>query len=299
VIELLFVDPSDVLMANELGELVRTKRDLFLSAKAKHTFTGYAISQLKRINTHRRWLINPPKLKPNRSDFGLPESSIITSEQRGAAESLVNSQIREWLGQDSDLGQTELSIFHERLTDFISRILSSKELILELKDEKELIRTARIAAMEKIGMAKNYIAILQTEKEYRDQLQEWNQYQQWKENRNPARAELEAKYGYDTKHGMQLVRLLVAGKEILMKGTFTVKSAETEMLLKVKRGEWSYDEIIKYLKSIDKELQDIYDNKKYVVPHKPDMNALNELCMNSIRSQLDFDRRTAYLRVQK
>src|ERR1039458_5020213 len=35
-----------------------------------------------------------------------------------------------------------------------------------------------------------------------------DQYNGWKAQRNPKRAELEAKFGYDTKHAMHLVRLM-------------------------------------------------------------------------------------------
>ena len=42
-------------------------RDSFLSKRAKHTFSGYALSQLKRINTHYRWLKNPPPAAPTPS----------------------------------------------------------------------------------------------------------------------------------------------------------------------------------------------------------------------------------------
>ncbi len=57
------------------------------------------------------------------------------------------------------------------------------------------------------------------EQGYRAALRHWNQYQEWLRNRNPARAELEASYGYDTKHAMHLLRLLRMGEEILHDGT--------------------------------------------------------------------------------
>lgn len=289
IIELLYVDEADILSMDTDGKLVRDNRDKFLSARAKHTFTGYAVSQLKRINTHRRWLLHPPTEKPTRSEYGLPETGLISAEQRGAAESLVDSHIRNWLLQDTDLDKQLLSELHEKLTDLISNILSSKELIIKLSNENELLQAVRLAAMRKIGMTENYISVLQTEKKYRDRLKDWNQHQTWKQERNEARAELEAKYGYDVKHGMQLVRLLLAGRELLLTGRLTVRRPDAQMLLGIRNGEWPYDKIITFLSDVDKELTDVYDNKKYVVPHKPDMKALSELCAKLSLEQIKAD----------
>lgn len=278
VIELLFVEPSDVLYTSHLGTMVREHRDLFLSARAKHTFTGYAVSQLKRINTHRKWLLNPPKAKPERAEYGLPETSVIPPEQRGAAEALVEAKVRNWLLQDAELSDSLIAEIHEKLTDLLANVMASKDLIARVSDENDLRELARISAMRNLGMTENYIAVLQSEKKYRDRLKEWNQYNEWVEKRNPARAELEAKYGYDTKHGMQLVRLLLNGKELLTTGKLTVKRDDVSILRDIRNGGWSYEKIISYLDAVDKELQDIYNNKRYAVPHKPDMNGLSKLC---------------------
>ena len=45
-------------------------RTSFLSQKVRYTFSGYAVSQLKRIQRHRRWLIDPPDHKPTQIEFG-------------------------------------------------------------------------------------------------------------------------------------------------------------------------------------------------------------------------------------
>lgn len=87
ILEILFVDDEDVLFCSPRGQLLRDNRDMFISKKARHTFAGYAQSQLKRIKGHRAWLLNPPKGKPDRADFDLPEKGIGPSEM-GALRSL-------------------------------------------------------------------------------------------------------------------------------------------------------------------------------------------------------------------
>lgn len=53
-IEVLFVEPSDIIEINELGSLILLNRDMFLSQFAAKTFVGYAASQLKRIRADTR-----------------------------------------------------------------------------------------------------------------------------------------------------------------------------------------------------------------------------------------------------
>lgn len=82
------------------------------------------------------------------------------------------------------------------------------------------------------------------ERGYRSAFRYWNQYQEWLRNRNPARAELEARYGYDTKHAMHLLRLLRMGEEILRNGSVLVLRPDAEWLLSVRHGALSYEQVM-------------------------------------------------------
>lgn len=89
IIEQLFVDQSDVLDITKEGEEILAIRNSFLSKKIKFTFGGYANSQLKRCEAHRRWLRDESKMqKPTRAQFNLPEQNTLSAEIRGAAEKL-------------------------------------------------------------------------------------------------------------------------------------------------------------------------------------------------------------------
>jgi len=56
--------------------LVYMNRYFFLSKKCKFTFMGYATAQLRRIDSHRKWLLNPPTKQPTREDFGFTKSPV-------------------------------------------------------------------------------------------------------------------------------------------------------------------------------------------------------------------------------
>ena len=70
IIELLFTGSRHVLFVNDLGQRLLDHRHLFLTKRAHDTFSGYAISQLRRIERHHRWLMNPPDHQPLAEEFG-------------------------------------------------------------------------------------------------------------------------------------------------------------------------------------------------------------------------------------
>jgi len=223
VIEVLFVDDSDVLECTEAGRLILDNRDLFLSKKAKHTFSGYALSQLKRIRTHRSYLLSPPDHKPTREEFGLSTRHKITADMMGAMDKLVAE----------DAGEID----------------------------------------------PNVIELVQKEKQYKSAMAAWNSHEKWTRERNAARADTEAKYGYDTKHGMHLVRLLRMCREILTGQGVKVRRPDAQELLAIRRGEWSYDELISWAEKEDQEMQTLYETS--TLPTAPDIERLNQLCIRA------------------
>lgn len=78
IVELLFVPEEYTTFDSEVWQKVKANRHLFLSKKIKHTFTGYAMSQLKALQRHREWFLNPPKTMPTRQEFGLSESPSVS-----------------------------------------------------------------------------------------------------------------------------------------------------------------------------------------------------------------------------
>lgn len=91
ILEMLWTAEGDHVVHHPAGQRLLEARARFLSRRVADTFGGYALSQLGRIERHRRWLLEPPKKAPARSDFGLPERTVLPKDQLGAAESLLAS----------------------------------------------------------------------------------------------------------------------------------------------------------------------------------------------------------------
>jgi len=229
VIELIFIDdPKLILKETSWIKEIKENRDLFLSMKAKHTFSGYAFAQLKRIQTHRKWLLEPPTHCPTRDEFGLDPKDPMSSSQMGALNKMI--------AMGSQLDGT---------------------------------------AME----------VVRKENAYRNAKMHWDQYQTWQKERNPARAELEKKYGYDTKHASHLVRLMRMGLEILKTGKVIVQRPDAAELLEIRRGLYSYDDLMSFAEEKEAEMTALYEQpEKCAVPYTPDRKKLNELLISTIES---------------
>jgi hypothetical protein len=106
VLEILFVPESKIIFKTGIWDLVLENKHLFLSKKARFTFSGYAVSQLKAIKTHRKWFLNPPKEKPTRKMFGLTDSPKISGEGLQSISNidfgLLNESFRDELRRELD-----------------------------------------------------------------------------------------------------------------------------------------------------------------------------------------------------
>lgn len=70
MLDILWADDRHVLYVDEYGRaLLEVRRD-FLSKRVAKTYAGYADDQMKRMETHYRWLHDPPDHQPAPHEFG-------------------------------------------------------------------------------------------------------------------------------------------------------------------------------------------------------------------------------------
>lgn len=265
IIEVLWTDESDHLFVDPLMERIFDHREAFLSKKAKHSFSGYAISQLKRMRSHRGWVLNPPKKEPERSDFNLPEKITVSREQMSAVESLIQSKLSEW---EIDWGSLEPS---DRFSAQDAWVKTLSEMSLGADAQWE-------SAARHVGLSEDFVERLKGEKAFRSARRNWKQYHEWLRNRNPSRASMEEKVGYCTKNAMHLVRLMKMAREVLETGQVIVKRPDAEELLAIRRGEWTYDQLIEWAEDREAELEGLYLTS--TLPKKPNRVLLDSLCQS-------------------
>ncbi len=270
-LEIIFTDPSDVQFINKIGESLLEIRDSFVSKKCKHTLKGYAFQQLKRIKTHRQWIVRGDIKKPERSDFDLPDThKLIPEHQQLEIEAQIKKVIEEWTPDTTGMEPSAQIKFKE---DF-ENILTQLKLNHEDFDKY---------AARSLGLNDNLTEAFQKERAYKSALRDYKNWEVWKLERNKARFELEEKFHYDTKHGSHLVRLYLMCIEVLQTHKINVKRPDAEFLLSIRNGAWSYDQLIEWAENQNKIIDDLY--KISTLKNEPERLKINEWLINV---QLNF-----------
>lgn len=272
IIEVLWGAAEHIRYVSPIGLRLLLLGREFLSKKAKHTFSGYAVTQLKRIRTHRRWLLSDIKPPPTRAEMGLPERTVIPADQLAAAHAAIEKKLGEWQLEDmSGIDQAAK----------VQILNGLAEMLAEMKITSDV---SYRAAGRSIGYDENFLRLLDLERAYKARQTEWSQYQNWKVTRNPVRAELEAKHGYDCKHAMHLVRLMRMCREILTDGVVVVKRPDRDELLAIRNGAWSYDRLEEWAERQDAELTELAKSSK--LPNAPDRGYLDRVCSEIVEASL-------------
>lgn len=247
-LEILFADERDWVFDTPAWRQLHEKRHIFLTRRVQQTFLGYAMAQLKKIKTHRSWLLNPPIKKPAREDFGLPASGgLLSFDDQNRIEQSIADKIKSYGIDSIDMPKPARIAVQERLDAFYRDVLSASD-----DDIEERMRTV---AMRALNLPANVVAVLDAEKRYRAAMKHWDSYQAWKHQRNPARAELERRYGYDTKHAMHLIRLMRMGIEILERGELLVRRHDAAELIAIREGALSFDQLLAVAGRLEEEIR--------------------------------------------
>jgi len=146
---------------------------------------------------------------------------------------------------------------------------------------KQFTQVDKDAIQTIVPISDQFIDILQKENAYAQAERHYNQYENWKKNRNPVRAKLEEKFGLDVKHAMHLIRLITECEELLLTGNITFPRPDAKFLLEIKNGLYTYDELSDYLESFDEKFNDLYE--KSTLPHSPDKPKIDELCRRIVK----------------
>lgn len=237
IVETLFVDAQDVVYTTPAYDLLRSHANGLLSSKIAFTYSGYALSQLKRIKGHNKWINQPqPEKAPQQVDF-------ISLVHNFGGSKTFKLNLREYeygfrlvpfSGDTYGLYNVDgYQPFHSTtgvlITDYTGDSHTLGTPLFIVKFNREVYNAAK-------DLHSNY----------------WT----WKKNRNEKRSELEEKYGYDTKHAMHLVRLLRTGAEALETGTIVVRRPDAEELLAIRNGSWPYEKVIEYAEHMDKHVRE-------------------------------------------
>ncbi len=272
ILEILWAEDKNILSLTEEGKYLMSFRETFLTKKIKDSYVGYATSQLGRIKGHNKWINNPqPEQEPQQIEF----FSVVWNYSNDKA---FNKQVPKDDYFAINLGDNHFGLFKNTDKEFSNWI--------DKKGKTNPIDKTKVSIINQKQM-KPEIIVKFNEAAYKASHQNWKSYGTWKNNRNEKRAELEIKYGYDTKHAMHLIRLLKTGCEVLEHGKVFVHREDKDFLLSIRNGEYSYEEILKMSQDLTEKVNQLV--VKSNLPEQANYDLAKEVMLNIYKSKWNLD----------
>jgi uncharacterized protein len=272
IIEFLFTEESDWVLSTKYWRKLVDIREAFLSKVLKHRFSGYAIQQLKRIESSYKYIKNPPTHEPTREEFGLHHYKF-PEEQLNAVDKILELVVEDWLIDQTELSEHLKIKLYPEMINMTNIVLNQIGVDYEIS---ELKTTLERAAYQVLNFDSNFMEYLAKEKAYRATKKMWDGYQNWLKNRNPKRKELEEKFGFDTKHATRLIQLMRMAREILTGRGVIVKRPDAEELKAIRYNcTWTYEELVEFAEKEDKELTVLM--KQSTLPSDPDRVLISKI----------------------
>ena len=166
--------------------------------------------------------------------------------------------------------------------------LEDYELVSTLQLENSTLKFLRSLKREERDkiIRKDFSGQLKKEIQFHDDMENWKKFLDWQKNRNKDRMVLEQKIGYDSKHGMHLIRLLEEGIELLVDSKISLPRSNAKILQSIRNAEWSYESLIEYANKLKVSLDNAhsYCVENNVLPKHPNIKELNDLLI-SIKEQ--------------
>jgi uncharacterized protein len=268
ILELLWL--SEYPLITPVGKKLLANRQLFLSKKAKHTFSGYAAAQIRKIESHRKWLLHPPEKPPNPDDFGLTAARPLSKDELHSFLEYLYLLIREKIEYFSEA---------EDLYQLLTGDVDFKGLLKQYPLANEVLPYTQNLT----NSCSDFIKLLQKSQGYRNACREWDAYQSWVKNRNPQRAGMEKRSGFDLKHAMHCLRILRSGTEVLRSGEVPVDrvaAGDANELRGILNGDYSYEQVKALADASLAEMEVAYHSS--TLPDRPDLAAIDQLCVELV-----------------
>lgn len=305
MIELLWI-PEDCIhtFQHPIMTIMMNNKKLFISKKAYFTHAEYAFAQIKKAKGQNKKVHNPqPETMPQKEDF----CWIIDLYDLDHVPVGTRSIVRHTEDFVASYGSTLKSVKESKHFPFRPIPLKSTDIKLEechvsslehvpnvyrLYDygfkTKGVFRGDQMLCCESIPKEDEFWRmrglLIYNQVEFERALADWRSYWDWMKNRNESRWVDQEKglLNYDQKNMMHCFRLMLSSENILKEGEPLVRFTGDvqEHLLKIRRGEFTYEEIMKYVNEKEASLKKLFETSK--IPEHVDMEKINKLFMEMV-----------------
>ncbi len=234
----------------------------FLSKVCEKAFGGYAMTQVKKARGLNKKILNPmPEEKKTVLDF------CFVAKGQGAIPLKQFLTEKGW--ESSDCGVSKISHMPDAFGLYHGPDIYNG--LLQKQDANELSLSTVAKDAEPIGvMTFNKPAYSAFCKEYKE-------YWDWTRKRNDARYQNTLSHGknYDSKNMMHTIRLLCMAEELGRTGKLQVRRPDRDYLLAIKRGEYSYEELLSLAEEKAEQIKQSFATSE--LPVLPDQELINRL----------------------
>jgi predicted nucleotidyltransferase len=298
ILELTFFDESNIIYKHPLFDKIIEHRDKFITKACKNSIGGYSKTQIskatslnKKINWEHQKVVRKDILDfcyvmDGDKSFPIKDKlEILKLDQKFCGVTYIpNARDAYALFYDHDAHLC----FSERLTEIERELHKAKKReeggdmglfykgIINDNDGKESnsLRLSSIPKGEKALFVFSY-----NKDGYMQHCKDYKEYQEWLEKRNITRYTEHKDHGqrFDAKNLMHCKRLLLMSREIAEGKGMIVKRPDAEDLLKVRRGEYNLNELVKWAEEEIKIIDDLFD--KSDLPETIDNDLLKNILL--------------------
>ncbi len=268
VLELLYSPADCIIEKKPVFDLIVAHRDKFLTKKCLHSFGGYAIAQIKKA----KGLDKKMNWERERITRKTPLDFVYVYEN---GKTIL---IEKWLENNQLLqefcGLVALDHFKDGYALYYdnTKNLGFKGIVVENSNH------IRLSAIPK---NMNALAIINFNKDgYSKHCKDYNQYQEWLDNRNTQRYidTEEHNQKIDGKNLMHCRRLLDMAIEIATEKTIKVRRPNAKELLDIRQGKMSLETIIEKAEIDIERLDNLFENSD--LPNDVDADFVNDLLLS-------------------
>lgn len=260
-LEMLYLPKDCVVKTTAAFEVLERNRDIFISQMAVDSHLGYAVSQIKKARGCNKRVWNPwPETPPEPEDY-----CTFIADAKKHPKPLKEAGVDLRTCKAAPIAKNVISdilAVYDFNVETGGVFRGGKPVVFDIPKED---------ADRRIGI------LVFNKQAFESAKRQHHEYWDWKRNRNDARwvQQERGELDYDAKNMMHLTRLLFSGENIVKNGEPIVRfdGEKLETLLSIRRGEWTFDEIMEHAEKIQTEIESGKGRLRLV----PDRERIDEL----------------------
>lgn len=262
VMEMLHSPPDCLLYKHPLFDLLDP--DIFISKLCRPTFAGYAMTQVRKARGLNKKILNPVEVQ--RKDV-LDFCYVIVDAN--------TSSLRKWLEtnglRQENCGLVNLDHAKNLYALYHDAQGATMKGIVRKDDSNDVL-------LSSVPKGAKPLCYLHFNREgYSSYCRDYREYWEWVSKRNDERYNNTLQHGknYDAKNMMHTIRLLEMAEDIAVQHTIIVRRPNRDYLLKIRRGEFGYEELVALAEKKISRIGELFSASR--LPEQPDFESAEKV----------------------